>query len=164
MEPAAAVAASTATATGGLRVLVAEDNEDHLFLTVRALHDVEGVQLEVEAVRDGAEALDFVHRRGRFEGRARPHLIVLDLKMPVVDGFDVLASLKADPELRRIPVVVLTSSERPEDVQLAFRLGTNAYVTKGASTGGLRERLMGLSRFWLVDSVLPEPPNPAPGS
>lgn len=141
-----------------LRVLVAEDNEDHLFLTVRALRSVEGVHVEVEAVRDGSEALDFVERRGRFADRERPHLLLLDLKMPNVDGFEVLERLKADPELRSIPVVVLTSSDRPEDVEAAYRRGSNSYVTKPTGSGGMTEGVRALSEYWMSLVELPEPP------
>lgn len=143
---------------GPVRVLVAEDNEDHLFLTVRALQSFSGVELEVDAVRDGEEALDYIHRKGRFESRARPHLILLDLKMPRVDGLKVLESLKGDAELRTIPIVVLTSSDRPEDVDAAFRLGTNSYVCKPVSVAGLRDGLQEIASYWTTLATLPTPP------
>lgn len=140
------------------RVLVAEDNEDHLFLTVRALRDLEGVHIEVDAVSDGAEALDYIHRRGRFEGRARPDLILLDLKMPKVGGFEVLEQLKGDSELRQIPIVVLTSSDTPSDVTRSYRLGTNSYITKPSTPAGLRSGLQELGQYWMALATLPEPP------
>ena len=139
------------------RVLVAEDNEDHLFLTVRALRDSDGVVLEVEAVRDGAEALDFLHQRGGFADRRLPHLILLDLKMPKVSGLEVLAEIKSVEELRSIPVVVLTSSDRPEDIEDAYRLGSNSYVTKPVGLGGLRSALAGIKEYWVSLAALPEP-------
>lgn len=138
-----------------LRVLVAEDNEDHLFLTVRALRDLDGVRLEVDTVRDGEEALDYVYRRGRFAGRPRPHLILLDLKMPKVNGFEVLERVKGDDELRTIPTVVLSSSERPEDVRETYRLGGNCYVMKPGNAAGLRDGLGRLGEFWTSLASLP---------
>lgn len=141
-----------------VRILVAEDDEDHLFLTVRALRDLEGVSLEVDAVRDGAEALDFIYGEGRFAGRARPHLIILDLKMPRVDGLEVLSRLKGDPELRTIPIVVLSASERSEDVEAAYRSGTNSYVSKRPGFRELRQVINDLSDYWLERATLPEPP------
>jgi CheY-like chemotaxis protein len=142
-----------------VRVLVADDNEDHLFLTIRALRDVEGVTLEVDAVRDGAEALDFLYRRGDFANRELPNLILLDLKMPKVDGLAVLEQLKSDPALKSIPVVVLTSSERPEDVDATYRVGGNSYVPKPTSAGGFRSGMRELSEYWMVLASLPNPPN-----
>lgn len=142
-----------------MRILIAEDNEDHLFLTVRALRSVGGVQLEIDSVRDGAEALDYIYRRGAFAERARPHLILLDLKMPRVSGLEVLERLKQDPELRTIPVVVLTSSERPEDVDATYRLGGNSFITKPLSMTGMREGLETLSTYWTTVCTVPEPPN-----
>lgn len=141
-----------------IRILVAEDDEDHLFLTVRALRDLEGVSLEVDAVHDGDEALDFVYGRGRFAGRPRPHLVILDLKMPKVDGLEVLARLKSDRELRTIPIVVLSASERSEDVEAAYRYGTNSYVPKRRGLLELREVVDQMSDYWIERAVLPEPP------
>ena len=141
-----------------VRVLLAEDDEDHLFLTVRALRESQGgIQLEVETVGDGREALDYMERVGRFQGRHRPHLIILDLKLPKVDGLDVLRRLKEDPELKEIPVVILTSSERPEDIASSYRLGANSYVTKPTTAGAFRDGLEQVRRYWTELSTLPEP-------
>jgi CheY-like chemotaxis protein len=141
-----------------IRILVAEDNEDHLFFIVRALRDVEGVRFEIDAVRDGEEALDFVYRRGRFEGRSRPHMILLDLKMPKVNGLEVLEQIKADPDLRQIPISVLSSSDRTEDIETAYKQGVNSYLLKSASPEGLRQELADVSHYWTATAVLPEPP------
>lgn len=131
-----------------VRVLVADDNEDHLFLTVRALREVDGVHLEIETVRDGEQALDFIHRRGEYVDKSLPHLVLLDIKMPKVDGLQVLKELKESPDLRAIPTVVLSSSERPEDVDATYRLGGNSYVTKPSSTSGLRDGMRKLGAYW----------------
>lgn len=138
-----------------IRVLVADDNEDHVFLTLRALQDVDGVRIEVESVADGEEALDYVHKRGAFEGRPAPHLILLDLKMPKVDGFQVLQEIKTHPDLKTIPVVVLSSSDRQQDVDAAYRAGSNSYVIKPAHPGGFRKGIEDLSDYWSRLAQLP---------
>ena len=141
-----------------VRVLLAEDNEDHLFLITRALRDVAGARVEVEAVRDGEETLQYVNRAGRFEGKERPHLILLDLKMPKVGGLEVIERLKSDPQLRSIPIIVLTSSDRQEDVDRAYKLGGNSYVVKPVTLKGLRAGLNGISNYWSEIALLPQPP------
>ncbi len=142
-----------------VRVLVAEDNEDHLFFITRALRGMENVTFEVAAVQDGAEALDFIYQRGGFVGQPRPHLILLDLKMPRVQGLEVLEVLKSDPELRSIPIAVLTSSDRQQDVDASYRAGGNTYVVKRPTFSDLREELQAVSDFWTNTAVLPQPPN-----
>ena len=140
------------------RVLVAEDNQDHRFLTVRALRQAGGDDLEVEAVDDGEQALDFLYRRGEYGDRQRPHLILLDLRMPRVSGLEVLEQVKGDAELRSIPIIVLTSSDLPEDVTTAYRLGTNSYVTKPAGAAVL-EGLLSIGQYWLGGTAsLPQVP------
>lgn len=138
-----------------IRVLIAEDNEDHVFLAVRALRDMNGVHLEVDAVRDGAEALEYL---GCVEqkGKERPHLILLDIRMPKVDGLEVLRKLKEDPVLRTIPVVMLTASERPEDIDASYQLGANSFVTKPVGIGALREGLKQIKTYWTQLGSLPQ--------
>lgn len=138
-----------------VRVLVAEDNEDHRFLTMRALRDVEGVLIVVDGVKDGEEALAYVQRQGRYADKQLPHVIFLDLRMPKLNGMEVLERMKSDPELSCIPVVVLTSSDRAQDVDKAYRLGTNSYVTKPGTKEGLRRGLQGVAEYWTTKSLLP---------
>jgi CheY-like chemotaxis protein len=133
-------------------VLVADDNEDHLFLTVRALREVPGVDLDIETAADGEQALQAI-----YGAEKPPHLILLDIKMPKVNGLEVLERIKGDERTRSIPIVMLTSSERPEDVNAAYRLGGNSYVTKPASGAGLREGLRRVSSYWTSLASLPEP-------
>lgn len=137
------------------RVLLAEDDVDHAFFTVRAFKDAHGEDVEMHTVRDGEQALDYLHRRGEFAGAARPHLIVLDLKMPKVNGLEVLESIKADEGLRTIPIVVLSSSDRPEDVRESYARNANSYVTKPASLSGLREGVQEMARYWIDVAKLP---------
>lgn len=139
-----------------VRVLVAEDNEDHRFLTMRALREVEGVQIDVDGVRNGEEALAYVQRQGAYAGKDLPHVIFLDLRMPKMNGLEVLERLKGDPQLACIPVVVLSSSDRVEDIDAAYRLGSNSYVTKPGLGSDLRAGLRKVADYWAVRSVLPE--------
>lgn len=145
-------------AATGVRVLVAEDNEDHRFFIIRALREASGGELVIESVADGADALDFLHRRGEFADRLRPHLMILDLKMPRVDGLQVLDEVKGDPELRSIPIAVLTSSDRKEDVDASYQKGGNSYIIKPTSFARMREWLETVNEFWTEVAVLPEPP------
>lgn len=131
-----------------VRVLVAEDNEDHLFLTTVALRGVADTQVDVIAARDGAEALDYLYGRGSHEGREMPHLVLLDLSMPRKGGLEVLEEVKTDPDLQHLPIVVLTSSDRPEDIRAAYELGANSYVTKSRGLSGVAE-------FWTTTADLP---------
>src|SRR5579863_8142208 len=112
-------------------ILLAEDNANDVELTLAAIRSNRIVN-EVVVVRDGAEALDYLYRRGTFAGRPPelPGLILLDLKMPKVDGLEVLRQIKGDPALKTIPVVVLTSSREEQDVLRTYDLGVNAYVVK----------------------------------
>lgn len=137
------------------RVLLAEDDVDHAFFTVRAFTDAHGVDVEMHTVRDGEEALDYLHRRGRYAGAQRPHLIVLDLKMPKVSGLEVLEQIKADASLRTIPTVMLSSSDRPEDISSSYARSANSYVTKPASLTGLREGVQEMARYWIDVASLP---------
>lgn len=138
-----------------LRVLIVDDNPDHRFLIERALRGLADVALEIMTATDGEEAMEVL--RGNGEGH-RPHVMLLDLRMPRRSGLEVLAEVKQDPELRRIPVCVLTSSDRKDDIDEAYDHGTNAYVVKAQGVNGLQEALSGVSEFWGSLVALPEPP------
>ena len=111
------------------RILIAEDSDRdaELVLDVLTQHNLIN---EVMRVRDGAEALDYLHRRGQFDGRetGNPAVLLLDLKMPKVDGLEVLRQIRSDPQLKLIPVVVMTSSREEQDLVRSYELGVNAYV------------------------------------
>ncbi|MBI3400973.1 MAG: response regulator [Acidobacteria bacterium] len=115
---------------------------------------------EVVHVRDGADALDYLHRRGQFAGRSngQPAVVLLDLKMPKVDGLDVLRQMKTDPQLKVIPVVVMTSSREEGDVLRSYELGVNAYVVKPMKFGEFVDAVKQVGAFW---AIINEPP---PGS
>lgn len=137
------------------RILIADDDADHAFFTVRAFREAHGSDVEISTVVDGEEALEFLQQRGKHAGAQRPHLVVLDLKMPKVDGLQVLDAIKNDERLRTIPTVVLSSSDRPQDVKASYELHANSYVTKPANLNGLREGVQDLARYWVDVSTLP---------
>jgi CheY-like chemotaxis protein len=138
-------------------ILVADDDIDHRFLIQRAVLDsVPGA--DVATVDDGEAVLDYLHRRGDYHDRPRPHLLLLDLRMPGIDGLEVLRRLKSDPELRRIPVTVLSSSDREQDVITAYDLGTNTYVVKNSDGSQFLSDLRDASVFWSDVATLPTPP------
>jgi CheY-like chemotaxis protein len=132
-------------------ILLAEDNANDVELTLAALHS-NRVANHVVVVRDGAEALDYLYRRGAFASRQiePPGLILLDLKMPKVDGLEVLRTVKGDPVLRSTPVVVLTSSREESDLLRTYDLGVNAYVVKPVVFNDFMEAIKVLGQFWAV--------------
>jgi CheY-like chemotaxis protein len=138
------------------RILLAEDNANDLELTVAALRS-HRIANEVDVVRDGAEALDYLYRRGSFAERpiGPLALVLLDLKMPKVDGLEVLRQIKADPQLRLAPVVMLTSSREEVDLLRSYELGVNAYVVKPVEFSEFMEAVRQLGAFW---AVVNEPP------
>ena len=138
--------------TGNLpRILLAEDNNNDLELTLAALRS-HRVANEVDVVRDGAEALDYLYCRGPFANRAPGPLalVLLDLKMPKVDGLEVLRQIKSDPELRLTPVVMLTSSREEVDLLRSYQLGVNAYVVKPVDFPEFMNAVKQLGAFWAV--------------
>jgi CheY-like chemotaxis protein len=137
-------------------ILLAEDNANDIELTLAALR-TNHVANEVIVVRDGAEALDYLYGRNQFAGRPldNPGLILLDLKMPKVDGVEVLRQVKSDPHLRAIPIVMLTSSREEHDVIRSYNLGVNAYVVKPVVFKEFMEAVKALGQFW---AVVNEPP------
>lgn len=138
------------------RILLAEDNENDVELTLSALAECR-LQNEVEVVHDGAEALDYLYRRGKFAGRlgAQPGVVLLDLKMPRVDGLEVLRQVKSDPDLRQIPVVMLTSSREERDLYTSYDLGVNAFVVKPVDFTQFVEAIRTMGVFWAIVNELP---------
>ena len=133
------------------RILLVEDNPNDVELTLRALADYH-LANEVMVVHDGAEALDYLYQRGAYVLRApeNPVLILLDIKMPKVDGLEVLRQLKQEDQLKLIPVVIMTSSREEQDVIESYRLGVNAYVVKPIDFPQFTEAIKTLGLFWIV--------------
>ena len=137
-------------------ILLAEDNASDVELTLDALRQ-NRVANEVVVVRDGAQALDYLYRRNGYADRTggRPAIVLLDLKMPKVDGIEVLRQVKADPVLKTIPVVVLTSSREEQDLVRTYDLGVNAYVVKPVDFHEFIEAVKAIGGFWAVVNELP---------
>jgi CheY-like chemotaxis protein len=140
------------------RILFAEDNPNDLELSMAALEE-HNLANEVVAVRNGAEALDYLYRRGNFASRAEGHpaVVLLDLKMPKVDGMEVLRRIKSDPAMKAIPVVILTSSREEQDLVKSYELGVNAYVVKPIDFQQLISAVKQLGLFWGVLNEVPVP-------
>lgn len=141
------------------RILIVEDDPRDVELTLTALEDYK-LANEVVVCRDGQEALDYLHSRGKFSDRVNenPAVMLLDLKLPKVDGLEVLQRVKSDERLRMIPVVVLTSSHEEKDMMRSYKLGVNAYVVKPVDFHEFVNAVKELGAFW---AVINEPP---PGS
>jgi len=138
------------------RILLAEDSMRDAELVLDAL-DSNNLANSVIHVRDGAEALDYLYRRGQFADRtdAQPALVLLDLKMPKVDGLEVLRQIKDDPALKLIPVVMMTSSAEEQDLLKSYQLGANAYVVKPVKFHEFVDAVKHVGGFW---AVLNQPP------
>lgn len=133
-------------------ILLVEDNPDDEALTLRALKK-NNIANEVMVARDGAEALDFLFRRGAHAGREPGHLptvTLLDLKLPKIDGLEVLKRLRADERTRLLPIVILTSSKEEQDLINGYRLGANSYIRKPVDFDQFVEAVGQLGLYWLV--------------
>jgi CheY-like chemotaxis protein len=140
-----------------VEILLVEDNPQDLALAQRALRKA-NLTNRIEVARDGAEALDFIFCEGVHTGRQienNPKVILLDLKLPKVDGLEVLKRLKSDPRTQAIPVVVLTSSKEQSDVVESYQLGVNSYIVKPVNFESFAEAVRQLGMYWLL---LNQPP------
>jgi two-component system, response regulator len=140
-----------------VEILLVEDNPNDVKLALRAfkLHNLAN---HVQVVRDGAEALEFVFCTDRHAGRdieKGPKVILLDLKLPLVDGIEVLRRIKADPRTHSLPVVVMTTSKEEPDIQECYRLGVNSYIVKPVDFDQFTEAVRQLGCYWLLLNQLP---------
>ena len=142
--------------TGVKRILLVEDSEQDVELTLAALKEAH-LANEVDVARDGAEALDYLYCRGAFADRPDelPVFVLLDLKMPKLDGIDVLRQMKGDPLLKNVPVVILTSSREEQDLVQSYKLGVNAYVVKPVDFQQFTDSVRRLGFFWAVLNEAP---------
>ncbi len=139
-----------------IEVLLVEDNPGDVRLTVEALKDGK-VRNRLSVASDGVEALAFLRREGKYADAPRPDAILLDLNLPRKDGREVLAEIKSDEDIRRIPVVVLTTSSSDQDILRSYELHANCYVTKPVDLDRFIEVVRGIEDFWLT--VVKLPPN-----
>jgi two-component system, chemotaxis family, response regulator Rcp1 len=137
-----------------VQILLVEDNPGDVRLTREALKEAK-FRNKVQVVGDGIEALAYLRQEGQYSGAMRPHLIMLDLNLPRMDGREVLAAIKKDADLRRIPVVVLSSSEAESDIARAYELHANAYVTKPVDIDHFLQVVKAIEEFWVEIVKLP---------
>lgn len=143
---------------GNKVILLVEDNPDDCILTVRALKQ-HNIANEIKEVKDGQEALDYLFGEGEYAGRdiaIQPQIILLDLKLPKVDGLEVLQNIRADSRTRRLPVVILTSSNEQKDRISSYDLGANSYVRKPVDFNEFIEAARQLGMYWLMLNEAPD--------
>jgi two-component system, response regulator len=145
---------------GSVDILMVEDNPDDEQLTLRALRKYQ-LTNRIHVVRDGQEALDYIFCAGKYADReisAQPHVILLDIKLPLIDGLEVLRRIKSDPRTKTVPVVMLTSSHQERDLVESYRLGVNSYIVKPVDFDQFTESARSLGMYWLL---LNRPPKAA---
>jgi chemotaxis family two-component system response regulator Rcp1 len=137
-----------------VEILLVEDNPDDIDLTVEAFKESSTLS-HLHVVEDGVQALAFLRRQGNYSSAPRPNLILLDLNLPRKSGYEVLQEVKADPELRQIPVVVLTTSSADNDVLRSYELAANCYITKPVDLDAFLSVVRVVDRFWRDVATLP---------
>jgi len=140
-----------------IEILLVEDNANDVELTLHALakHNLAN---KIHVVRDGEEAMDFLFCRGQFSGRTfdnPPKVVLLDLKLPKVDGLEILRAVKSDPRTKAMPVVVMTSSRQQRDMVDSYHLGVNSYIQKPINFGEFQEVIRQLGYYWLAINQSP---------
>jgi len=149
----------TPIAQNPVSVLLVEDNADHAELVIRTLEEHQ-ISNQVRHFLDGQSALDYLFRRGKYAGEtniSRPHVILLDLRLPRIDGIDVLKQIKENDDLKTIPVVILTTSEAEKDVVRAYRNHANSYLVKPVGFDEFKKLMKDLGFYWLGWNVNPFP-------
>jgi len=137
-----------------IKILLVEDNPADIRLATEALKE-RGVESDLSVVTDGMDAINFLKRTGKFSDSPRPELILLDLNLPRKSGFDILQVLKADPNLKSIPVIILTTSSADEDIAKSYSLNANCFVTKPTDLAQFLEVVKTIEEFWLTIASLP---------
>lgn len=136
-------------------IFLVEDNRGDIRLIEEALKD-SSVPHQIVSVRNGMDAMAYLRQEGEYADAPRPDIILLDLNLPKKDGREVLAEIKADPDLKRIPVVVLTTSRNDDDIRQSYDLHVNCYITKSRNVSELFKIVKGIEEFWLSTVSLPE--------
>ena len=137
-----------------VNILLIEDNPDHVELTLTALRN-NNVLNEVHVVASGEEAMDLLYRRGKYADAARPGLILVDIKLPGMDGIELVGRIKADPKLKPIPVVILTTSTAEEEIEKSYNNGANSYIVKPVDFAQFGKVIKELKLYWMIVNSLP---------
>lgn len=136
-------------------ILLVEDNEGDILLTLDAFEESK-FKTHVSVAKNGREALDFLNKKGEFSNTQRPDLILLDINIPIFNGLEVLEEIKRDESLKKIPVIMLTTSSNPKDIERAYNNYCNSYIKKPLEMEDFMEAVLKIEEFWLQLSVLPE--------
>jgi chemotaxis family two-component system response regulator Rcp1 len=143
------------SASRPVEVLLVEDNPGDVRLTQEAFKDGR-MLVNLNVASDGAEALEYLYRKGKFTNAERPDLILLDLNLPKKNGREVLTEIKADPDLRRVPVIVMTTSKAEQDIYKAYNLNANCYISKPVELDEFLNVVRSIEDFWLTIVTLPK--------
>lgn len=141
-----------------VEILIVEDNQNDVEMAIRALKK-NNLSNEIQVVEDGAEALDFIYAKGKYSERKQnkhPKIILLDLKLPKIDGLEVLREIKTNPETKRIPVILLTSSKEENDMVESYQLGVNSYIVKPVDFNKFVDAVKSIGYYWLLLNQQPE--------
>jgi len=135
-------------------ILLVDDNPDDIMIAKRAFAKSQ-IHNKIYVTHDGEEAIQFLRKEGEYKDMPTTGLVILDLNMPKVDGFEVLKTIKGDKKLKSTPIIVLTSSSRPEDIERAYKLGCNSFIVKPVSFEDFIEAVIEIKRYWLSLSKIP---------
>ena len=143
-------------------ILLVEDNPDHIELIMEALENSDSAN-QIAIVRDGEEALDYIYRRGKYLSLniAKPDFLLLDIKLPRKDGFQVLSQVKKDSRLKTIPIILLTTSGTETEIEKGYRLGANSFVIKPLNFKEFTEKIKDIQMYWEWTNILPAALNPS---
>ena len=137
-----------------INVLLVEDNTDHVELILEALEN-NGIVSSIAVVHDGESALDYLFHRNNYTEAPRPELIILDIKLPKIDGIEVLKKVKADGSLKMIPVIMLTTSDTDRDIRQSYLYGANSYIVKPVTAEKFMDTIRQIKQYWMSDNRLP---------
>ncbi len=138
-----------------VHILLVEDNEGDIILTLDAFEESK-IKTKISTVKNGKDALDFLFKRNKYADALRPDLILLDINLPIFNGHDVLKKIKQDQSLKKIPVIMLTTSSNQRDINMAYENHTNSYVTKPIDMDDFMKAVLKIEEFWLQLSKLAE--------
>lgn len=136
-------------------ILLVEDNEGDIILTIDAFEESK-IDSKISVARNGQEALDFLYKKGSFTNVEKPDLILLDINMPIFNGHEVLIKIKQDPSLKKIPVIMLTTSSNQQDIDKAYENHANSYITKPVEIQDFLDAILKIKEFWLQLTTLSE--------
>ncbi|MBG7613200.1 response regulator [Polaribacter sp. BAL334] len=136
-------------------ILLVEDNEGDIILTIDAFEESK-IDSKISVARNGQEALDFLYKKGSFSNVEKPDLILLDINMPIFNGHEVLIKIKEDPILKKIPVIMLTTSSNQQDIDKAYENHANSYITKPVEIQDFLDAILKIKEFWLQLTTLSE--------